>query len=136
MDGYIHRVQYYETDKMAVVHHSNYIRWMEEARVYYLEKIGYPYDKLEEMGIVSPVVSVNFEYKYPAKFADDVYINLKLKVYNGIKMVFDYVFTNKDGLVYGIGNSKHCFIDSDGKPKSIKNEFPLVHEALLNSVEV
>ena len=37
---YKHKVQYYETDKMQVVHHSNYIRWMEEARVEFLEKIG------------------------------------------------------------------------------------------------
>lgn len=136
MDGFIHKVQYYETDKMGVVHHSNYIRWMEEARIYFLEKIGYPYDKLEEMGVISPVVSVSFDYKYPAKFNDNVYVNLKLKIYNGIKLVFDYVYTNKDGVVYGVGSSKHCFIDNKGLPKSIKKEYPMIHEALLNSVEV
>ncbi len=38
MNDYIHRVQYYETDQMAVVHHSNYIRWMEEARVEFLDR--------------------------------------------------------------------------------------------------
>ena len=29
---YMHEVQYYETDAMQIVHHSNYIRWFEEAR--------------------------------------------------------------------------------------------------------
>ena len=40
MKDYIHKVQYYETDKMAIVHHSNYIRWFEEARVDWLTQIG------------------------------------------------------------------------------------------------
>ena len=136
MDGYVHKVQYYETDKMGVVHHSNYIRWMEEARIYFLDEIGYPYEKLESIGIISPVVSVSFEYKHPAKFAEEVYINLKLKEYSGVKMTFEYVFTNKDGLIYGIGNSKHCFVDENGKPKSIKREHPMVHETMVKSIEV
>ena len=33
MVPYDHKVQYYETDGMGIVHHSNYIRWFEEARV-------------------------------------------------------------------------------------------------------
>ena len=48
---YIHKVNYYETDKMGVTHHSNYIRWMEEARVDFLEKAGLGYDKIEALGI-------------------------------------------------------------------------------------
>ena len=37
-----HKAQYYETDQMGIIHHSNYIRWFEEARVGFLEEIGYP----------------------------------------------------------------------------------------------
>ena len=47
LGAYIRKVQYHETDKMGITHHSNYIRWMEEARVNYLEQIGWPYDRLE-----------------------------------------------------------------------------------------
>ena len=56
---YQHKIQYYETDKMLVTHHSNYIRWMEEARVDFLDRIGWSYMKLEELGIISPVISVD-----------------------------------------------------------------------------
>ena len=49
MKLYEHKVQYYETDKMGIVHHSNYIRWMEEARIDFLSQIGWDYKKLEEM---------------------------------------------------------------------------------------
>ena len=43
-----HEVQYYETDRMGITHHSNYVRWMEEARTFFLREIGWPYEKIEE----------------------------------------------------------------------------------------
>ena len=43
MKAYQHKVQYYETDKMGITHHSNYIRWMEEARIDFLEQLGWNY---------------------------------------------------------------------------------------------
>ncbi len=54
---YEHHVKYYETDQMRIVHHSNYIRWMEEARMDLMEQMGFGYDKMEELEIVSPVLS-------------------------------------------------------------------------------
>lgn len=63
MSLYQHEVQYYETDRMGITHHSNYIRWMEEARVAFLKEIGWDYAKFEEMGIISPVIDVQCQYK-------------------------------------------------------------------------
>ena len=67
--GYNHTVQYYETDKMGITHHSNYIRWMEEARVDFLKQIGWDYDKLEEIGVICFVDTdgrpINLKKKYP-----------------------------------------------------------------------
>ena len=56
MNTYRHTVQYYETDKMGITHHSNYIRWMEEARVDFMSQIGWDYAKLEKQGVICPVV--------------------------------------------------------------------------------
>ena len=58
MTPYIHSVNYYETDKMGITHHSNYIRFMEEARLHFLAEAGYPMQRLEAEGITSPVVSL------------------------------------------------------------------------------
>ena len=58
MKPYIHKVQYYETDKMGITHHSNYVRWMEEARIEFLDQIGWSYVRMEEEGIISPVLAV------------------------------------------------------------------------------
>ena len=63
MQKYRHIVQYYETDKMGITHHSNYIRWMEEARIDFLRQIGWDYAKLESLGIISPVIAVDCKYK-------------------------------------------------------------------------
>ena len=60
---YEHKVQYYETDQMGIVHHSNYIRWFEEARVDVLDQIGIGYKKMEEAGVISPVLEVHAAYK-------------------------------------------------------------------------
>ena len=59
MKPYIHRVQYYETDRMGITHHSNYIRWMEEARVAFLEEIGWGYDRLEAEGVVLSLIHIS-----------------------------------------------------------------------------
>ena len=60
---YTRPIQYYETDRMGVVHHSNYIRWMEEARVDFMNQCGLPYAKLEQRGIMMPVLSASCQYK-------------------------------------------------------------------------
>ncbi len=62
MSKYIHKVNYYETDKMGITHHSNYIRFMEEARMNFMAEIGCPMTKIEKKGISSPVISINCEY--------------------------------------------------------------------------
>ena len=79
MSKYIHRVNYYETDKMGITHHSNYMRFMEEARMNFLSEIGYPMTRLEKEGITSPVVSVNCEYKHTTTYSVFVIYNEKFK---------------------------------------------------------
>ena len=73
---YQHKVQYYETDQMGIVHHSNYIRWFEEARTDYMEKMGMGYDQMEEKGILSPVLSVDAEYLQMVHFGGTVTIEV------------------------------------------------------------
>lgn len=74
---YERQTYYYETDKMGIIHHSNYIRWFEEARIDFMTKMGYPYKRLEDEGIIIPVVSVSSEYKSMVRFGDTVIIKTK-----------------------------------------------------------
>ena len=136
MEKYTHKVQYYETDKMGITHHSNYIRWMEEARVDFFEKVGYSYKKLEEDGIVSPVVSVECNYKISTRFEDFVDIEVQIKEFKGVKLIFEYIMKNsKTGEIVAEGISKHCFVNKDNRPIILKKEFPELDEKLKNLVK-
>ena len=131
LDKYIHKVQYYETDRMGITHHSNYIRWMEEARVDFLDKIGFGFDKIEEYGVMSPVVGINCEYKEPTTFADEVEIYCKIKEYKGVKLVIEYEMKNiKTGNLVFVGTSIHCFVDKENRLVRLKNCLPELDEKL------
>ncbi|WP_026835010.1 acyl-CoA thioesterase [Eubacterium xylanophilum] len=131
MEAYKHKVQYYETDKMGITHHSNYIRWMEEARVYFLEQIGWGYNKMEEEGIGSPVVAVDCKYKKPTTFADEVFIQVKVENCKGVKLKLLYEMTDAQGEICCIGHSEHCFVGSDGKFVRFDKEYPEFYKKLL-----
>ena len=134
---YKHKVNYYETDKMGITHHSNYIRWMEEARIYFLEKIGYGYDKLEEDGIVSPVIGINCEYKESTTFNDEILIDVKVKEFRGVKLIIEYKMINaKTEKVVLIGTSTHCFIGKNNMPVRLSKEFPEFDSKLKELAEV
>jgi len=62
------RVRYGETDQMGVVYHGNYAQYFEIARIEWLEQLGFSYKKMEEQGVMLPVVSLNTEFKKPAMF--------------------------------------------------------------------
>lgn len=75
---YLHNAKYYETDQMGIIHHSNYIRWFEEARIDYMNQIGLTYKKMEEEGIISPVLSINCNYQKMMYFDDLAIIEVKI----------------------------------------------------------
>ncbi len=122
---YSHKVQYYETDTMKIVHHSNYIRWMEEARVDMLEQMHLGYDVMEQSGVLSPVLFVNCRYKSMTRFPDTVTIFVRLTRYTGVKFSISYrICDARTGTLRAEGESEHCFIDQSGKPISLKRKFP------------
>ena len=127
---YIHTVQYYETDRMGITHHSNYIRWMEEARVDFLSQIGWDYARLEDMGIISPVINVNCDYKKTTTFADKVYIKVSVKEFKGVKLFLSYEMKNEDGVVVCTATSSHAFLTKEGKPIRVQKEYPDFYKTL------
>ena len=131
MKDYIHKVKYYETDKMGITHHSNYIRWMEEARVDFLEQIGWGMDKLEALGMVSPVTAVECKYKVSTKFPERIKIEVGIEEFRGVKLKLKYAMYKEDGTLACEGHSEHGFLDGDGKIISVKKEFPECYAALM-----
>ena len=131
MQPYTHRVQYYETDKMGISHHSNYIRWMEEARVDYLDQIGWSYARLEEMGVISPVRAVECHYRATTTFSDLITIRAEIEDFNGVVLRLRYSMFNEAGTRVFDGCSEHCFLNSEGRILRLKRDYPDFYEALM-----
>ena len=111
---YVHQAQYYETDQMGIIHHSNYIRWMEEARIAYMDEMDFPYKKVEAAGIISPVLFVNCEYKSMTHFGDRVAIEVKLASFKGVKYEIAYTMRDLESReVRAVAVSGHCFLKKD-----------------------
>ncbi len=130
------KVNYYETDKMGVVHHSNYIRYMEEARCSWLENIEMPFSLLEENNITIPVLEVNCTYKYHVTFGDTIIIKPFVKEYSGVRMTVGYEMVDKKtGKTVLIGETKHCFTDKNLKPINLKKYNPGFSNKFQNLLE-
>ena len=105
-----HHVDYYETDAMAVVHHSTYIRWFEIGRVAYLRAAGIDLNELTAAGYSYPITAVNAKYVSPARFDDNVLIETTAKAMTRAKMEFTYTIRMADtGVVLVTGFSQNVF---------------------------
>ena len=130
------KINYYETDKMGVVHHSNYIRFLEETRCEWLNSIGMPFSLLEENGITIPVLGVNITYKYHVTFDDTIVIKPTIKEYTGVRMTVSYdVRDKKTGQTVIIAETKHCFTTKDLKPINLKKVAPEFSKKFENLLE-
>ncbi len=129
---YIRTAKYYETDQMGIIHHSNYIRWMEEARIDVLSQMGYPYRKFEEMGYLSPVLHAECEYRKSVKFDDEVKITVSLQELGRVKFTLRYDIYNlsEGGVLSAYGTTTHCFLKSNGRPVLIDKEMKKFSEAM------
>ncbi len=135
MNTYKHKVQYYETDQMGIVHHSNYIRWMEEARVEFLSRLGWEYRKMEELGIVSPVTAVEGKYKRSAKFNDTVSVAVFVTDFRGVRLCLKYEVRDSEGNLLFVGKSEHCFMDREGNILNVKKAYPDFYAAVAAEVQ-
>jgi|GEM_PF-40597 len=132
---YNRRANYHETDKMGIIHHSNYIKWMEEARMAYLAHMGIDYAAMERAGAYSPVVSLTVDYKRPVEFGDEMELQISTLKHSGVVTEFGYEFYNRTKEeVSALASSKHCFV-MDGRPIALRNRFPNEDAALRNSAE-
>ena len=135
MEAYERRVHYYETDKMGVVHHSNYIRWMEEARVAYLDRIGAGFAGMEARGVLSPVIGVDCRYLRPCRFDDRIRITVRITEFRGVRLRVSYeMFNETSGELAAAGSSEHCFTDAEGKLIVLKKLCPDVDAILRAAV--
>ena len=101
-----------------------------------MSQMGIPYEKMEEAGIISPVLTVSCQYRQMTHFGETVEIIPSIKSYNGIRLVISYLVRNKEtGEVAADGETSHCFLNRDGKIVSLKKALPETHEVFMAYTE-
>ncbi len=132
---YKRRPNYYETDMMGIVHHSNYIRYFEEARIAYMRSFGCDVLEMEKLGVIIPNVDAYAKYIIPVKFGEDVDIKVGLTTFNGTRMEYTFTVYRQDGSIAATGHTMHCFVKSDFRPVSLKKALPEHYTKLLEKLE-
>jgi len=97
-DTYCRRLQFYETDAMGIIHHANYLKLMEEARLQFLRSV-YTHNHGEPEGpllaqINYPLVHCQVDYKKPMRFNEDLLIHYDVWT-EGARLFFSYLFETK-----------------------------------------
>ncbi len=86
------RVRYGETDQMGYVYHGNYAQYLEMGRIEWLRKLGISYKKMEEEGIMLPVLSLTINFKKSAYYDDVINVKTQLQKIPSARIEFDYEF--------------------------------------------
>lgn len=129
------QINYYETDKMQVVHHSNYVRYLEECRMDFLRQIHLDYREMEKKRIMIPVLGVECSYESPVRFGETICIVPKLEKFHGVKFELSYRIYSEDyKVLHNVARTSHCFVDFDFKPIRIKRDHPDIYQALTELV--
>ncbi|MGZ0017917.1 acyl-CoA thioesterase [Yeosuana sp. AK3] len=105
------RVRYGETDQMGVVHHGNYALYLEMGRIEWLRKLGISYKKMEESGIMLPVISMSLNYKKSAYYDDVIHVKTQLKNRPTAKIEFEYEITDEQGEIIATALVVLAFMD-------------------------
>ncbi len=120
----IHKVQYYETDMMGVTHHANYIHWMEEARIDFMDQLGFPYRRMEAEDVLSPVKALRCSYLRPTTFGNEIRVLVSVLSFNGVVITLRYAMKNEKDETVCEAESEHVFLNREGKFVRLKRQMP------------
>ena len=109
------RVRYVETDQMGFVYHGNYAQYLEMGRIEWLRKLGVSYKKMEEEGILLPVLSLDINFKKSAYYDDVINVKTQLKKTPTVRIEFDYEITNKKGEIITTAKAVLVFVNMKTK---------------------
>jgi len=107
------RVRYGETDQMGYVYYGNYASYYEVARVEMLRSLGTSYNKMEQNGVMLPVLELKCKYIKPARYDEELSITVKIKEMPTIRIKFDYEIHNQKQELINVGETTLVFVDKE-----------------------
>lgn len=124
MTEFIRKVNYYETDKMGVTHHSNYVRYMEEARAELFDQMGVSYELMGKAGLLLPVAEVEGKYLHSSTAGDRLRIEVRTLEYTGVRLVFGFKMYGEKGEPVFTGKVTHGCSNAQGHPVIMRRFSP------------
>ena len=130
-------VNYYETDRMNIVHHSNYARYLEEARLDYMIQVGIAYDELEKKGIIIPVLELHDEYIRSVGFGDTIEVHIHLIKLTAVRFRMKYeIYNAGTGELVHRAETAHAFVNDKFTPLNLKKHFPEEYAVFEKCLEI
>ena len=127
-------VRYAETDKMGIVHHSVYPIWYEVARTDFCKQMGFPYEKMEELGVMTPLIGLECKYKKPALYDDELEVRAKVSKLTPVRIDFSYeVYKQNECINTGI--TSHALVGRDRRPINVKKAYPELWNLISKTIE-
>ena len=124
-------VRYAETDKMGIVHHSNYLIWFEAGRTDFIKGSSISYSEMEEKGILIPLSESSCKYISGAKYEDELIIKTWIKELTPVKVEFNYsILREKDQKELTKGSTLHVFVNNNFKIINLKKSHPEIFKKL------
>ncbi len=127
------RVRYAETDQMGYVYYGNYPQFFEIGRVEALRALGISYKKMEEEGIMLPVLKLEIKYVAPAKYDELLEIKTEIREMPNTRITFHHEIRNEKGDLLTLGMVQLVFVRiADKKPCAAPD---YIKEALGSHIE-
>lgn len=124
-------VRYAETDRMGIVHHSNYPVWYEAGRTDFIKQAGVPYSRMEEGGILLPLIELRCCYKSFSLYEDEIIVRTRIKDMTPTRITFSYeVLRNNEPEPINTGETMHVYTNKDLKPVNLKKHAPEIFQLL------
>jgi acyl-CoA thioester hydrolase len=116
-----HRIPFYETDAMGIVHHANYVRYLELARIVWMDEWDRPYREYVAQGLHFATTRIELRYRRAARFDEEIEIATWLAWLRGASLGMGYEIT-RDGECLATASSEHALVDTSGRPRRIPEE--------------
>ncbi len=128
------RVRYKETDAMGIAYYANYFVWFEIGRAEWLRALGLTYRELEKSGLFLPAIKASCDYRYPARYDDELLVVTLLESLRAARISFQYE-VRCDGRLLARGSTEHAFVNGEGRPVALRKKNPFLWKKLNQLLE-
>ncbi|ARN70570.1 4-hydroxybenzoyl-CoA thioesterase family activone site [Nonlabens tegetincola] len=116
--------RYAETDQMGVVHHANYLIYLELGRMSWLDTLGFSYDEMEKNGVLLPVYNIDITYRKPIRLNDEIFVKTTIKNIPTTRVEFYYEIIDQNDVLHASANLTLVFTDANSfRPRKPIPEF-------------